>query len=93
MRNRILLGLLGAGALAACSASELNLTNPNAATIIGANNDPTALQLTATGLLSDYRSIRTGEMSGLGRLGRESYVFTPQEGRNTTNYLIGITVG
>lgn len=93
MRNRILLAVLCAGALVACSASELNLTNPNSATIIGANADPTALQLQATGLLADYRGIRTGEMSGLGRLGRESYVFTPQEGRNTSNYLVGITVG
>ncbi len=93
MRNHILLAVLCVGALAACSASELNLTNPNSATIIGANADPTALQLQATGLLADYRSIRTGEMQGLGRLGRENYVFTPQEGRNTTNYLIGITVG
>jgi hypothetical protein len=92
MRN-YLLAVLCAGALAGCSASELNLTNPNSATILGANADPTALQLQATGLLADYRGIRTGEMSGLGRLGRESYVFTPQEGRNTTNYLIGITVG
>ena len=93
MRNRILLAALCAGALAGCSASDLNLTNPNSATIIGANADPTALQLTATGLLADFRGGRTGQMSALGRLGRESYVFTPQEGRNTTNYLVGITVG
>ena len=93
MRNRILLGALCAGALAGCSSSDLTkLTNPNVATILGANADPNALQLTATGLLSDFRAPRIGQMSGLGRLGRESYVFTPQEGRNTTNYLIGITV-
>ena len=93
MRNRIFAAVLCAGALAGCKQSDLNLNNPNSATIIGANADPTALQLTATGLLADYRSIRTTEMQGLGRLGRENYIFTPQEGRNTTNYLIGITVG
>jgi hypothetical protein len=93
MRNRILLAAICAGTLAGCSDKTLQLTNPNAATILGANADPNALQLTATGLLSDFRAPRTGQMSGLGRLGRESYIFTPQEGRNTTNYLIGITVG
>jgi starch-binding outer membrane protein, SusD/RagB family len=93
MRNRIFTAAVCAGALTGCKQSDLNLLNPNSATITGANADPTALQLTATGLLSDYRGIRTGQMSGLGRIGRESYVFTPQEGRNTTHYLIGITVG
>jgi hypothetical protein len=93
MRNRILLAALCAGTVAGCSDRPLQLTNPNSATILGANADPNALQLTATGLLSDFRAPRTGQMSGLGRLGRESYIFTPQEGRNTTNYLIGITVG
>jgi hypothetical protein len=93
MRNRILLAALCAGTLAGCSDSTLKLTNPNAATITGASSDPAALQLMATGLLSDFRAPRTGQISALGRLGRESYIFTPQEGRNTTNYLIGITVG
>src|SRR5579871_1536173 len=92
MRNRMLFTVLCAAAVAACSDKPLQLTNPNSATITGTAGDPAALQLTATGLLADYRSPRTGQMSGLGRLGRESYVFTPQEGRNTTNYLIGITV-
>jgi hypothetical protein len=93
MRNRILLAALCAGAVAGCSDKPLQLTNPNAATILGANADPNALQLMAAGLLSDFRAPRTGQISALGRLGRESYIFTPQEGRNTTNYLIGITVG
>jgi hypothetical protein len=93
MRNGFLLAALCAGTLTACSDTPLKLTNPNSATITGTASDPNALQLTATGLLSDFRAPRTGQMSGLGRLGRESYVFTPQEGRNTTNYLIGITVG
>ena len=93
MRIRILAAVVCACALAGCRASDLNLLNPNSATIIGANADPTALQLTATGLLADFRSGRTGVMTSRGILGRESYIFTPQEGRNTTNALIGITVG
>src|ERR1035437_11079527 len=79
MRNRILLAALCAGAVAGCSDKPLQLTNPNAATILGANADPNALQLMATGLLSDFRANRTNYMSQGGRLGRESYIFTPQE--------------
>ena len=93
MRNRFLLAALCAGTLTACSDTPLKLTNPNSATISGASADPNALQLTATGLLSDFRAPRTGQIWNLGRLGREAYDFTPQEGRNTTAYLIGITVG
>ncbi len=92
MGIKTIAALLCAGVLSACKASDLVVGNPNSATILGANADPTALQLTATGLLADYRGIRTGQMSGLGRLGREAYVFSPTEGRNTTNYIIGITV-
>ena len=93
MLNRVLLTALCAATLAGCADKTLQLVNPNSATITGTAGDPQALQLTATGLLSDFRNQRGGQISGLGRLGRESYIFTPQEGRNTTNYLIGITVG
>jgi starch-binding outer membrane protein, SusD/RagB family len=82
-----------AATIAACSAKELDITNPNQATVAGASADPTALQLLATGLLADLRSGRTGYMGNVGILGRENYTFTPQEGRNTTNYLIGISSG
>ena len=80
-------------ALVACRSSDLEITNPNAATVTGASADPTAFQLLATGLQVDQRNQRAAFISVLGRLGRESYIFTPQEGRNTTHYLIGITAG
>lgn len=92
MRTRTI-SLLAALALVGCSADNLNVTNPNVATVDGAGADPSALQLLATGLLSNYRGQTTSLYSGAGILGRESYVFTPQEGRNTTHYLIGISVG
>lgn len=89
--------LLSAAALvtlvAGCSSHELNIVNPNVATVTGAANDPTALQLLATGLLTDQRGTRSGFISDVGRFGRESYIFTPTEGRNTTHYIVGITVG
>lgn len=84
---------LAAVVLTACKASDLNVVNPNVASVTGAGADPTAFQLLATGILSDYRGTATAMNSGAGILGRESYVFTPQEGRNTTHFLLGIVAG
>jgi hypothetical protein len=94
MRNRTLaaLAVLAAASLAACKQSDLNILNPNVVTVEGAGSDPAALQLTATGLLVDLRGLTTGPPSPLGILGRESYNFTLTEGRNTTHYIIGISV-
>ena len=92
MRN-LIAAVLSAAALAACSKSDLDITNPNSALAGAAATDPTALQLLATGLLVDQRGTRAGLISNVGRFGRESYIYTPQEGRNTTHYLIGISVG
>jgi starch-binding outer membrane protein, SusD/RagB family len=88
--------LLGAAALltmvAGCQASELDIANPNSATVDGATADPTSLQLLTTGLLVDQRGTRGGFITNAGVLGRESYTFTPNEGRNVTHPLIGIVV-
>ena len=93
MRIRSLGAVLTAAAmLAACKTSDLNITNPNVVTVEGASADPLAVQLLATGLLSDHRGNTTGFPQQVGILGRESYTFTPTEGRNTTHYLIGISV-
>lgn len=91
MRTFIAAGACAA-ALAACSQSDLNITNPNSALASGVSSDPTALQLLATGLMTDQRGTRSGLITNEGILGREMYNYTPQEGRNTTHYLIGITV-
>ena len=95
MRN-----LLGAAAVAvsavaavSCKASDIDITNPNSAIASAVASDPTALQLLATGLLVDQRSTRQALITNTGILGREMYTFTPNEGRNTTHFLIGITVG
>src|SRR5476649_2468176 len=89
---RTLLLAAGIAAGTACNSSDLNISNPNVATVIGASTDPTAFQLLATGLMSDQRATRSGKITTTGILGRESYNFTPQEGRNTTNFLLGIVV-
>src|SRR6185295_7688966 len=90
MRIRTLGAVLAAVAIAACKTSDLNIVNPNVVTVDGAASDPASVQLLATGLLSDFRSNTTGYPQNAGILGRESYTFTPTEGRNTTHYLIGI---
>lgn len=77
--------------LTACSKDTLNITNPNTPTVAGASADPQALQLLATGLLRQNRNSRGGFITETGRFGREAYVYTPQEGRNTSAYLIGIS--
>ncbi|MCA2991004.1 RagB/SusD family nutrient uptake outer membrane protein [Gemmatimonas sp.] len=77
--------------LAACSKDTLNITNPNTPSVAGASSDPQALQLLATGLLRQNRNSRGGFITETGRFGREAYVYTPQEGRNTSAYLIGIS--
>src|SRR5689334_22300781 len=93
MRIRSLVALVAvAGVLAACSEKDLQITNPNAVTPEGAAADPAFIQLSATGLLADHRGNTTGYPQGVGILGRESFTFTPTEGRNTTHYLIGIVV-
>jgi len=87
---------LGAAALAvvaaSCRQSDIDITNPNSALAGAVASDPTALQLLATGLLADQRGTRTALITNTGTLGREMYTYTPNEGRNTTNYLLGIVV-
>jgi hypothetical protein len=80
-------------ALGACASKDLQITNPNVVSVAGAAGDPQAVQLLATGILNDMRGSRAGFINDAGRFGRESYNYSPQEGRNTTHYLIGITVG
>ena len=78
-------------AVAACSSDQLQITNPNTPTVAAASADPQALQLQATGLLRQLRNGRGGLIFDFGRFGREMYIYTPQEGRNTSHYLQGLT--
>jgi starch-binding outer membrane protein, SusD/RagB family len=78
-------------AIAACSSDKLDITNPNTPTVESASADAQALQLQATGLLRQLRNGRGGTIFDFGRFGRELYIYSPQEGRNTSAYLQGIT--
>src|SRR5215467_7754136 len=89
--------LIGAAAIAlsavACSEKQIDINNPNSALTTGVTSDPTALQMLATGLFTDQRGTRQAMITNTGIFGREMYTLTPQEGRNTTHFLLGITVG
>jgi hypothetical protein len=89
--------LVAAAALAAtaagCRQSDIDISNPNSALASAVATDPTALQLLATGLFTDQRGTRTAQITNVGTFGREMYTFTPNEGRNTTHFIIGIQVG
>jgi starch-binding outer membrane protein, SusD/RagB family len=92
MRNLIVASALAVTAVA-CKQSDIDITNPNVALAGAVASDPTALQLLATGLIVDQRATRSAQITNVGTLGREMYTYTPQEGRNTTHFLQGITVG
>ncbi|MEO8337670.1 MAG: RagB/SusD family nutrient uptake outer membrane protein, partial [bacterium] len=79
-------------AVTACSAKDLDIANPNSATVEGATADPTSFQLLATGLLVDQRNLRSGMITWQGPVGRESYSFQPTEGRPATHPVVGIVV-
>jgi hypothetical protein len=79
-------------AFAACDKSQLDIANPNNATVNGAIADPTSFQLLATGLLVDQRGQRTGMITWMSAVGRESYSISPTEGRPATHPVIGIIV-
>jgi starch-binding outer membrane protein, SusD/RagB family len=90
-RLRTVGAMASLAALGACSPDRLDITNPNSPTVQAAAADPQALQLQATGLLRQLRNGRGAYITSTGRFGREAYVYTPQEGRNTSAYLIGIS--
>lgn len=90
MRPLITRGLLAVALLGASAACGDRLTVPNYlnATPESIQGDPaSAVPLLASGILRNDRDLHTGYVSGTGILGRESYNYTPTEGRNTTGWL------
>lgn len=83
----VLLGVALLGTAAACG-NDLtvpNYLNPTPESIQG---DPaSAVPLLASGVLRNDRDGHTGYVLGVGILGRETYNYTPTEGRNTTGWL------
>ncbi|MEY4609597.1 MAG: hypothetical protein RL625_1814, partial [Gemmatimonadota bacterium] len=92
IQKGLILGFTGAAlGLAACSADSLTVPNLNSPTVAGAGTDPGALQLQATGVLRQLRGGLPAWITTAARFGREGYIYTPNEGRNTSHYLIGLS--
>jgi hypothetical protein len=83
------LGLLITG-IAACSSERLNIPNYNQPTTEGLSKDPSAVQLLSSGLLDGTRDGFAGMTRDFGIFGREAYNYFPTDGRNVSNYLVGI---
>lgn len=83
------LGLLMAG-MAACNSERLNIPNYNQPTTEGLSKDPSAVQLLSSGILDGVRDGFAGMTRDFGIFGREAYNYFPTDGRNVSNYLVGI---
>lgn len=90
MKKGLILGLAGLAFTAACNADALNVPNPNSPTVAGASADPGLIQLQATGISVRLRGGLGGFITATARFGREGYIYTPNEGRNTSHYLTGL---
>jgi hypothetical protein len=85
----VLAGALGLGALGGCSADRLKIIDPTSPTPAGAAADPiVALNQAAGGLIALDRGQHANNISQFGIFGRESFNYTPTEGRNTSGYLV-----
>ncbi len=90
MKHLLTSGLMTGALLASVAGCTDRLTVPNyqnITTTTALSSPAAALPLLATGVLRDERGELTGFVNATGILGRESYNYTPTEGRNTSGYL------
>lgn len=91
MQKAFMLGVAGAFVLVtACNADRLTLPNQNTVTQEEAAGATGVLQLQVAGVLRRLRGGRQNFITTTARFGREGYVYTPNEGRFTSNFLIGL---
>lgn len=83
---RRLTALTAAALLAGCGADRLNIPNFNEASTDQPVDRP-LLQNLASGILAEQRGGMLGLVSNVGIFGRESYLYTSSEPRNTTLFL------
>lgn len=79
--------VLAATLVTVASCKEPTVGNYNSPTVEEASKDPSALQLLATGLLSQQRGPMIGFTSDVGIFGRESFNYFPTDGRSHTHYV------
>jgi hypothetical protein len=81
------LAVVAAGTLLGACSDDITVPNYNNPTVEGLSADPARLQLLANGVAYQLGLQSPGYIDDLGTLGRESYEYTPTEGRNLTAYV------
>jgi starch-binding outer membrane protein, SusD/RagB family len=81
----------GLTTLAACD-TDLTVPNYNSPTKVQIDADPQRLQLLANGIMNQLAAQAPAYIDDLGTLGRESFEYTPTEGRNHTNFVQAATL-
>ncbi len=86
MTRRLVPALAAAALLAGCRADRLTVPNFNESSTAQAPDRP-LIQNLASGILAEQRGQYLGLVSNVGIFGRESYLYTSSEPRNTTLFL------
>src|SRR5215218_8279376 len=86
-RTLALLAAAAAGFVLAACDPDLTVPNYNSPTKAQIDADPQRLQLLANGVLNQLALQAPGYIDDLGTLGRESFEYTPTEGRNHTHFV------
>lgn len=86
MIRRLVATAMAAALLVGCSADRLNVPNFNESSTTQPADRP-LLQNLASGILAEQRGQMLGLVSNVGIFGRESYLYTSSEPRNTTLFL------
>ncbi len=86
MTRRLAAIAAAAALLAGCSADRLVVPNFNESSTAQAPDRP-LIQNLASGIVAEQRSSLLGLVSNVGTFGRESYLYTSSEPRNTTLFL------
>jgi hypothetical protein len=86
MTRRLRALAAAAALLAGCSADRLTVPNFNESSTAQAPDRP-LIQNLASGIVAEQRSSLLGLVSNVGIFGRESYLYTSSEPRNTTLFL------
>ena len=90
--RKLLSGVVLAVSAVSCKQADIDITNPNVALAGAVATIPRRCSCSRRDSV-DQRGTRQAMITNTGTFGREMYTLTPNEGRNTTNYLVGIIAG
>jgi hypothetical protein len=87
MRKASVCAVAAAGVLLGACSDDITVQNFNNPTTEGVATDPSSLQLIANGIVFQEGAQAPAYIDDIGKFGRESFQYTPTEGRNVTSYL------